>query len=114
MNHLDYAAIRQRVPIRCVLLLLTYEPTCRRGHQWRGPCPLPGCYPSADTSKERCFSINVQRHLFRCFRCGQSGNQLDLWAHATGLSLYPATLDLCHRLSIVPVYLNNPQPQNRP
>ena len=112
MNGLDYAAIRQRIPIRCVLLLFAYEPTHRRGHQWRGPCPLPGCPPSADTSNRRCFSVNVQRHLFRCFRCGRSGNQLDLWARATGLSLYPATLDLCQRLSIVPIYLNNPQPRN--
>jgi len=113
MNRLDYAAIRQRVPIRCVLLLLGYEPTRRRGHQWRGPCPLPDCSLAADASSDRHFSVHVQRHLFRCFRCGRSGNQLDLWAHAIGLSLYPATLDLCQRLSIVPIYLNNPQPRNQ-
>jgi len=112
MSLLDYAAIRQRVPIRCVLLLLGYEPTHRRGPQWRGPCPLPDCSPSASTSSDRCFSVHIERHLFRCFRCGRSGNQLDLWTHATGLSLHPATLDLCHRLSIVPVYLTNPQPRN--
>jgi DNA primase len=113
MNGLDYAAIRQRVPIRCVLLLLAYEPTHRRGHQWRGPCPLPDCSPSAAPSRDRSFSVHVKRHLFRCFRCGRSGNQFDLWAHATGLSLYPATLDLCQRLSVVPIYLKNPQPRNQ-
>ena len=114
MSRLDYSVLRQRIPIRCVLLLVGYEPTSRRGHQWRGPCPLPDCSSAARTSSNRCFSVNVQRHNFRCFSCGAAGNQLDLWTHLTGLSLYPATLDLCHRLAITPVELPNPQPPQRP
>ena len=110
MSRLDYAAIRERIPIRCVLLLIGYEPTRRRGHQWRGPCPLPDCSPTACSSSQRCFSVHVRRHLFRCFSCGRSGNQLDLWTHLIGRPLYPATLDLCRRLSITPVELENPQP----
>ena len=113
MSGLDYAAIRQRVPMRRVLALLGYEPLRRRGPQWRGPCPLPGCSASATSPPARCFSVNVESHVFRCFRCGRSGNPLDLWMHATGLALHPATLDLCHRLAIEPVYLVTPQPRNR-
>ena len=112
MSPLDYAAIRRRIPIRCVLLLLAYEPAERRGHQWRGACPLPTCPTWAGPSPARCFSVHVQRHLFQCFRCGRSGNQLDLWTHVSGLQLYPATLDLCRRLSITPIQLSRPQPPN--
>ena len=112
MSGLDYAAIRRRIPIRCVLLLLAYQPVRRRGSQWRGRCPLPGC-SSAGTTSDNCFSVHVGRHLFRCFRCGRSGNQLDLWLHATGLSLRPATLNLCRRLAITPLFLPDPQPPNR-
>lgn len=112
MSRLDYSAIRRRIPIRCVLLLLGYQPARRRGQQWRGPCPLPGCSPSA-AKRDDYFSVHVGRHMFRCFRCGRSGNQLDLWLHATGLSLRPATLDLCRRLTITPIFLPDPQPPNR-
>ncbi|MEX0641727.1 MAG: hypothetical protein WD468_03450, partial [Pirellulales bacterium] len=37
---------------------------------------------------------------FRCFTCGASGNQLDLWSAAQQLPLFEATIDLCHRLGI--------------
>ncbi len=114
MSRLDYAALRQHIAMRAVLQLLNWEPTRCRGLQWRGPCLLPGC-PSSGSGTTVCsFSVHVQRNIFRCFRCGRSGNQLDLWTHATGLSLYPATLDLCQRLSISPIYLINTQPRKRP
>ena len=113
MSRLDYPAIRQRIPIRCVLLLLRYEPSHRNGRQWRGPCPLPGCGLLDGMSPDRPFSVDVGRHLFQCFRCQRAGNQLDLWTHVTGLKIYPATVDLCRRLSITPVILSNPQPPNR-
>jgi hypothetical protein len=114
MTRLDYAAIRQRIPIRCVLLLIDYQPTQRQGPQWRGPCPLPGCSADAspDKSRERSFSVHVGRHVFRCFRCECSGNQLDLWAQVTGLTLHPATLDLCRLLAVTPIRLQIPQPPN--
>ena len=113
MSRLDYAAIRRRIPIRCVLLLLDYEPVSRHVDQWRGPCPLPQCSSSVQLPLDRNFSVNVTRHLFRCFRCGSSGNQLDLWGYHTGLPLYAATLDLCRRLLITPVILSTSQPPNR-
>jgi hypothetical protein len=114
MSRLDYTVLRQRIAIRAVLQLLDWEPTRCRGPQWRGPCPLPGCPSSSGGISDLSFSVHVQRNIFRCFRCGRSGNQFDLWMHATGLSLYPATLELCQRLSIAPIYLINTQPRKRP
>ena len=107
---IDYAAIRGRIPIRRVLELLRYQPTQRRGDQWRGPCPI--CSDGVADVKQSCFSVHVSRNLFQCFRCQRAGSQLDLWAHFRGLSLYPATLDLCQRLGLEPFTLENPQPPN--
>jgi hypothetical protein len=76
MSRLDYATLRQRIAMRAVLQLLDWEPTRCRGLQWRGPCLLPGC-PSSGGGTTVCnFSVHVQRNIFRCFRCGRSGNQL--------------------------------------
>ena len=109
MSRLDYAAIRAQIPIRRVLELLDWEPTRCRGDQWRGPCPLLLC--SHGTNRKPSFSVHVSRHLFQCFTCGQSGNQLDLWAAAINQPLYPATRDLCRRLAVEPIMLDNPQPR---
>jgi len=111
VSKLDYPAIRKWISIRQVLELLGYKPVIQRGPQWRGPCPV--CSNGVGMTQERCFSVHVSRNLFQCFRCGRSGNQLDLWIHISGLSLRPATLDLCQRLRVEPITLENPQPQNR-
>ncbi len=111
MRQLDYVAIREQIPIRRVLDLLHWEPTGRRGPQWRGPCPLQ-CPSLFGSQPGRCFSVHVSRDLFRCFHCHRSGNQLDLWATVTDQSLYPATLDLCRLLGIAPITLRNPQLRN--
>jgi hypothetical protein len=104
MSWLDYAAIREQIPIRRVLELLDWQPVLRRGPQWRGPCPLSCCL-SFRSQATRCFSVHLSRDLFRCFHCNGYGNQLDLWAAATEQPLHPATLDLCNRLGITPIQL---------
>ncbi|MFV1967902.1 MAG: CHC2 zinc finger domain-containing protein [Pirellulaceae bacterium] len=113
MSWLDYAAIREQISILRVLELLDWKPTRRRGHQWRGVCPL--CCSSDPRGKpQHPFSVHVTRNLFRCFRCQRSGNQLDLWAAATGLPLHPATINLRNHLDNPPTQLKNPQPRNAP
>lgn len=92
---IDFAAVRAAVTMSAVLQLLGVPSTGRRGAQQRGPCPLHG---SANTS--RCFSANLDTHLFHCFKCGRSGNALDLWAHATQQNILDAVMDLCARLAI--------------
>ena len=80
-----------------VLQLLDFKANSARGAQQRGPCPLHGS--TAGTS--RCFSVNLDQHAFHCFKCGRSGNALDLWAQANRLTPYDAAIDLCDRLGIV-------------
>ena len=98
MPAIDYAAIRRRIAIRRVLELIAYQPTSMRGDQWRGPCPLD--YHASAGDRDRCFSVNLARNIFRCFRCQSSGNQLDLWAASTRQPLYSASIDLCQRVGI--------------
>ena len=43
---------------------------------------------------------SLEQHTFHCFKCGRSGNALDLWAAASRLSIYDAAIDLCQRLNI--------------
>jgi DNA primase len=98
MPHLDYAALRAQISIRSVLQQCNYVPLLIRGDQWRGPCPLHG----PEQHRDRCFSVNIRKNVFRCFRGQASGNQLDLWISLTNLSPYEAALDLCQRLHIEP------------
>jgi transposase InsO family protein len=92
---IDFAAVRAAITIATVLQLLG----CQRhgtGAQHRGPCPLHG----STSGTSRCFSANLDKNAFRCFKCGRQGNALDLWAAAQQLSPYDAALDLCQRLGL--------------
>jgi len=92
---LDFAAVRAAVRA-AVLALLGFQPRSSRGNQQRGPCPLHG----STTGTRRCFSANLNDQVFHCFKCGRSGNALDLWSQAQRLSVYDAAVDLCQRLNI--------------
>jgi putative transposase len=93
---IDFAALRAAVSLAQVLTLLGFVPRSDHAGQQRGACPLHG----STHSTARCFSVNLHAHTFHCFKCGRSGNALDLWAAANRLSLYDAALDLCQRLNI--------------
>jgi hypothetical protein len=93
---IDYAAVRAALTMAAVLDLLGFQARRARGAQQRGPCPLHGSTASTST----CFSVNLNQHTFHCFKCGRSGNPLDLWIQATRQTPYDAALDLCQRLHI--------------
>ena len=110
---IDFPALRAVVTLAAVLQLLGFHPRTTKGSQQRGPCPLHG----STSGTSRCFSANLEQHTFQCFKCGKSGNALDLWANATGQSIYAAALDLCHRLQIhvpeLPATQDRTTPRNR-
>jgi putative transposase len=105
---LDFPAVRAAVTMAAVLTLLGFQARSRQGAQQRGPCPLHG----SNSGTSRCFSANLEQQTFHCFKCGRSGNALDLWAHANSQSIYDAAVDLCQRLAI-PLPLLPPTPRNR-
>lgn len=93
---IDFTAVRAAVSIAAVLELLGCQATTQFAAQHRGPCPLHG----STSGTSRCFSANTADNCFHCFKCGRSGNALELWAAAQRLSIYDAAVDLCQRLGI--------------
>ena len=93
---IDFDAVRAAITLAAVLQLLGFKANSTRGAQQRGPCPLHG----STSGTSRCFSVNLDDHIFRCFKCGCCGNALDLWAKARQLTVYDAAIDLCQRLNI--------------
>ena len=106
---IDFAAVRAAITIAQVLTLLSFTARSDYNGQQRGACPLHGS--TAGTA--RCFSVNTEAHTFHCFKCGRSGNALDLWAAANRLSIYDAAVDLCQRLNIPLPTLPTPTIANR-
>jgi putative transposase len=93
---IDFAAMRAAITMAQVLALLGFTARSDYHGQQRGACPLHG----SSRGTARCFSVNTNLHTFHCFKCGRSGNALDLWAAAQRLSIYDAAIDLCQRLNI--------------
>jgi hypothetical protein len=94
MPGIHFAEARARLALADVLDLLGFTPCESSRDQVRGSCPV---HHSISPSS-RSFSANLKRHIYRCFKCGSCGNQLDLYAKATGLSLFEATVALCEQL----------------
>jgi DNA primase len=94
MPGVRFADVRARVTMIEVLGLIGFVPSETSGDQVRGPCPVH----RSDTPLGRSFSANLRLHIYRCFKCGSSGNHLDLYASVTELSLFNAAVELCERL----------------
>jgi putative transposase len=107
---IDFAALRATLTLAAVLPLLGFRPRSTQGAQQRGPCPLHG----STSGTSRCFSANLEQNIFHCFKCGKSGNALDLWVQATRQNIYDAALDLCQRLQIPVPELQSPPPRPNP
>jgi transposase InsO family protein len=100
---IDFAAVRAAIAMPAVLGLLGFRPLSKQGAQRRGCCPLHG----STSGTSRCFSVNVDKATFHCFKCGRSGNALDLYAQANQLTPYDAAIDLCAQLNVpLPTLLN--------
>ncbi len=96
MCGVDFRTVRFQVTMSQVLELLGFHATETHGDQVRGSCMIH----DSDSLNSRTFSANLSKQVYRCFRCGSAGNQLDMWAAATHQPLYPATIDLCQRLGV--------------
>jgi DNA primase len=84
------------ISIACVLELVGFVPRESSGDQLRGPCPIHG----SKSQSSRSFSVNIARNAYQCFKCGSSGNQLDLWAAVTQTDLHAAAIDLCEKAHV--------------
>jgi CHC2 zinc finger len=103
MPAIDFRAARSEISLGTVLGLLHWQPCGGWGEQVRGPCPMHG----SSSSRSRSFSAQLGRNVWQCFRCGASGNALDLWAGVTGQPLYSAVLSLYGQLGRTPPWLGS-------
>ena len=91
MPGIDFAAVRASASMAEVLDLLAFVP-CETSGEARGPCPV---HRSARPGS-RSFSVNMRLNIYKCFSCGSAGNQLDLYAAVSGLSLFEAAVARCY------------------
>lgn len=104
---IDFEAVTAATTIAAVLGLLGVSATTARH---RGPRPLHG----STSGTSRCLGANLEGNVFQCFKCGCSGNALDLWAKVTRQPPYDAAVDLCQRLGIaLPLLLADPGAEKR-
>jgi len=104
---LDFRRLRREVSMADVLGHLGYFDSLRgSGPQRRGPCPL---HDSAE-DRQRSFSVNLAKGVFRCFHppCQAAGNTLDLWAAVHRLPIDQAARHLAQTLA--PGLTINPKP----
>jgi CHC2 zinc finger len=94
MPGIDFNRLRREIRMEEVLRLIGFEPCHRAGDQWAGQCPLH----ESRAGRRRPFSVNLAIGRYCCHKCRSQGNQLELWAAFTRLSLYPAAIDLCRLL----------------
>jgi hypothetical protein len=104
MPYIDFRQARSEVRLAVVLELLGWRWRERHGEQARGPCPLHG----SSSPRSRSFSAHLGRNVWQCFRCGASGNALELWARVSGEGLYRATVELYRQLGRTPPLLLAP------
>lgn len=104
MPGIDFRAVCERISMTEVLALIGFEPRIASGSALRGPCPIH----RSQTPRSRSFAVQVERKLYHCFRCGCSGNHLDLYAAVTRQDLDPAALDLCAKLRLPVPWMKAP------
>jgi DNA primase len=90
----DFNRLRVEITMEQVLKLLRFQPSNRSGAQWYGCCPLH----DPTSRRSRPFSVNVAIGRYYCHQCHSNGNQLELWAAFTKMSLHRAAIDLCRVL----------------
>src|SRR5687768_7225006 len=96
MPGIDYGKLRTETRIEQVLALVDFRVAETAGDELRGPCPIHG----STSPTSRSFAANIRKQTYRCFKCGASGNPLDLWVAITKRPLHEAARDLCERLGI--------------
>lgn len=110
MPGIDFKLLRQQVPLAQVLELVSFTALTRQGARVRGPCPVHG----SSSRRSRSFAAHLEKHCWRCFRCGAQGNALDLFVAVTKLPLYAAARELCARLQLPVPWWTTSAPRSPP
>jgi DNA primase len=89
MPLIDFAKVKELVPIEVVLQILDWRPTERSGDELRGKCPIH----TSHSAKSRSFAVSTKG--FFCHSCKKRGDSITLYAEARRLTLFKAAEELC-------------------
>jgi CHC2 zinc finger len=101
MPGIDLVVLRRQIRLARVLELVHFQAVSRQGAQVRGACPVHG----STRPRSRVFAAHLDKQMWHCFRCGASGNALDLWLAVTKQPVYAGALALCRRLGLAVPWL---------
>lgn len=101
MKPIDFAWLDQQVELVAILGIWDWDWNYHVRGQYRGPCPIH----QSTSPRSRCFSVNTELNLFRCFKCGAKGGPINLWAQRYGLPPLNAAYELCHVFNLEPRFL---------
>jgi hypothetical protein len=109
MRPVDFDRVKELVSYAAVLKLLGWRHVRMEAGRHRGPCPVH------HSTNPRGDSFAVGPMGWTCHKCKRNGDQLALWAQATGRPILEATLDLCGRLDLeVPYLARRPRQARKP
>lgn len=108
MPSINFDRVKELVDYRRVLDLLNWRHVRSEAGWLRGPCPVHRSTRATSDSFAVCWKG------WKCHSCGRHGDQLRLWAEATGQELFPAVKDLCGRLGVEVPYIPRRPRQARP
>ena len=106
---INYADLRRRVDMEEVLAWMNWQAQERKGESLQSRCPFCNAAnpPTAmNSTNGRSFVVNTTRKLFKCFRCHEGGNVLDLWTRYRKTDLNTAANELLRLL------IDQPKPKS--
>lgn len=90
MPYIDFAALKEAVSIEDVANLLDLK-LKQAGNQFRCECPVHG-------GGERGMVITPSKNLFYCFKAGNGGDQLALYAHVQEIEAKQAAAEIAGQM----------------
>lgn len=96
---IDYAALRNAIPMIELLRRLGWQYTTHIGQVYRGPCPIHG--PGRTGSR----SLSVEGGVWYCHKCKLGGDALELWMRMNPDHILEAAYRLCEFTGIEPPVL---------
>ena len=102
LDPIDFGQLKRQVSVTEVLERLTsWQPTVQRkgGDELRGPCPIHG----SKSPRAQTFSVSLSKSSWRCFKCEDGGNVIDLAAVRLDIPRAESVrtvVTLCRRLGI--------------
>jgi len=95
---IDFKRLNEGLPALQVLEMLLLRRAYVAGAYWRGKCP----FHQSSSPVSRSFEVNLDRRVFYCFKCKQTGDLIGLWARLRGVRNYLAAQELAKQFRFAP------------